>query len=153
MSSVQVRLLSNLSLFSQKPQGEILCCATKNYSWGRGSFDGLKQPSYHPTFSCPRSYSWHRPVLCPTTSFFTKALQNRGNIALKYKSYCPRMYLFQSDAVKKACSVEERWEIEERTRSGNWRAAVQINSLHLSKVIQKDIISPKSKPSKRQFIF
>lgn len=153
MSRVQVRLLSNPSLFRQKPQGEILCWIKKNYRWGRRNFDGLKQPSYHPTFSCPRSYSWHRPVLCPTTSFFTKAFQNRRNIAMKYRSYHPRMYLFQSDVVKKASSLEEKWEIEERTKLGNWRAAVQINSLHLSKVIQKDIILPKSKPSKWQFIF
>jgi len=66
----------------------------KTYSQERGRFDGLKQSSYHTAFSCPRSYSWHRPLLCLATMFFTEALQNRGNIATKYMSYHPRTYLF-----------------------------------------------------------
>lgn len=132
----------------KNPRVKFCSVRQKTYGWERGSFSGLKQASYHPTFSCPRSYRWHRPLLCPATLFFTKALQNRGNIAMKYMSYRPRMYSFQSDVAKEARLAEETQEIRERTKLGKWRGAIQINSLHLSEVVQKDIISPKSKPSK-----
>lgn len=106
-----------------KPRTKSCAVQQKTYSSERGSLNGFKQSSYA-TFSCPRSYNWHQPLLCPTTLFFTKALQNRGNIAMKYLSYHARMYLFQSDPEKKACSTEERWEIGERTKLGKWRGAV-----------------------------